>query len=68
VFQRRDIEALRNDYFTEDVVWHSPGRNPPSGDYRGIDEVMVAFGKLLEATGGNFSLEIHDRIASLTRP
>jgi hypothetical protein len=29
-FQRGDIEALRNDYFTEDVVWHSPGKNPLS--------------------------------------
>jgi ketosteroid isomerase-like protein len=67
-FQRGDIEALRNDYFTEDVVWHSSGKNPLSGDYRGIDEVMRAFGKLLEATGGDFSLEIHDCIASLTRP
>jgi ketosteroid isomerase-like protein len=67
-FQRGDIEALRNDYFTEDVVWHSSGKNRLSGDYRGIDEVMRAFGKLLEATGGDFSLEIHDCIASLTRP
>ncbi|HEY2802922.1 MAG TPA: nuclear transport factor 2 family protein [Actinomycetota bacterium] len=62
-FQRRDVEALRNDYFTEDVVWHSPGRNPLSGDFRGIDEVMGAFGRLAQETGGNFSLEIHDCIA-----
>jgi ketosteroid isomerase-like protein len=24
-FQRGDIEALRNDFFTDDIVWHSPG-------------------------------------------
>jgi len=63
-FQRGDIEALRNEYFTEDVVWHSPGRNPLSGDWRGIDEVMQGFQKTLELTGGNFSLEIHDCIAN----
>ena len=45
-----------------------PRQEPAVGDYRGIDEVMRAFGKLLEATGGDFSLEIHDCIASLTRP
>jgi len=32
-FQRGDLDALRNDFFTEDIVWHSPGRDPLSGDF-----------------------------------
>jgi ketosteroid isomerase-like protein len=63
-FQRGDLDALRNDYLADDIVWHSPGRNPLSGDYRGIDEVMQAFGKIIEETGGNFRLEIHDCVAN----
>lgn len=46
---RRNIEAVRRMYAGEteeaatiaaDIVWHVPGHNPVSGDYRGYDEYM----------------------------
>ena len=36
-FQAGDMEALRNEYFSQDVVWHASGRNPLAGDYKGLD-------------------------------
>jgi ketosteroid isomerase-like protein len=64
LFQKGDVETLRQDYFTDDVVWHSGGNNQLSADARGIDEVMQNFGKTFELTGGKFSLDIHDVLAN----
>jgi uncharacterized protein len=63
-FQTGDMDALRNEYLTADVIWHQPGRNPQSGDYKGIDEVLGSFAKTMELTNGNFSVEIHDCVAN----
>jgi ketosteroid isomerase-like protein len=57
-----DLAAL-NDLFADDIVWHAPGRNQLSGDYRGKDEVFAQLAKVFELTGGTFSLEIHDVLA-----
>ncbi len=45
-FSRGDIETLQNEIFTDDIVWHVPGRNRFSGDYKGISEVRGYFGQL----------------------
>ena len=63
-FQTGNMDALRNDYFTPDIVWHSPGRNPISGDHTGVDEVIGTFAKSMELTGGTFSVELHDVLAN----
>jgi uncharacterized protein len=47
-----------------DIVWHIPGENALSGDYRGHDEVMAFFGKLATETGGTFQLTVEDLLAS----
>ena len=47
-FQTGDMEALANEYFTPDVVWHSPGRNPLSGDAKGLEEVLGNFAKAFD--------------------
>jgi uncharacterized protein len=31
-----DSDAEREEFFAQDAVWHVPGANPVSGDYRGI--------------------------------
>jgi len=62
-FGKGDMDAVRS-LFADDIVWHAPGRNPLSGDYRGVDEVLQTFGKLFEMTGGTFKLDIHDVIAN----
>ena len=35
-FGRGDMDALRSQYFAEDIRWHIPGRNPLAGDYEGV--------------------------------
>jgi ketosteroid isomerase-like protein len=62
-FGKGDMDTIR-ELFAPDIVWHAPGRNPLSGDYRGVDEVLQQFGKVFEMTGGSFNLEIHDIIAN----
>lgn len=39
-----DLDALR-ELFADDIVWHNGGRNPLSGDHRGVDEVFSCFGR-----------------------
>ena len=63
-FGRGDLDYLRNEMFADDVVFHAPGDNPLAGDYKGIDEVFGFFGKLVQESGGTFSLEIHDLLAN----
>ena len=55
-------EVLRR--FADDITWHIPGRGALSGDYRGHEEVMGFFGKLMELSGGTFKLEVHDLLAN----
>jgi ketosteroid isomerase-like protein len=63
-FGRADLDALRNEYFAPEIVWHTPGRSPLAGDFRGIDEVLASFGKLFELSGGTFTTELHDVLAN----
>jgi len=63
-FSRGDMDAIRAQYFADDIVWHSPGANPLSGDFHGIDAVLANFGKAFELSGGSFNLEVHDCIAN----
>ena len=63
-FSRGDMDALRNELFSPDIVWHQGGRNQTSGDYRGTDAVLGLFGKLSELTDGTFQVEVHDVLAS----
>src|SRR5258705_8531245 len=63
-FQTGNMDALRDEFLTQDVVWHSPGSNPYSGDHKGIDEVLANFGKTMEVTGGTLRVELHDVLAN----
>ena len=58
------MDALASKYFAPGIVWHSPGKSPMSGDFKGLEEVLGSFGKTMELTGGNFSVEIHDCVAN----
>jgi ketosteroid isomerase-like protein len=63
-FQRGDLDALRSDYLSPDVVWHVGGRSQLSGDHKGIDEVLANFARTFELTGGTFTVELHDVVAN----
>ncbi len=63
-FSKGDIETLQNEIFTDDIVWHVSGRNPLSGDYKGISEVLGFFGQLGERSGGTFQVTLEDVLAN----
>jgi len=63
-FSRGDMDALRDELFTPDIVWHQAGKNQTSGDYRGADAVIGLFGNLFSLTDGTFRVEVHDVLAS----
>jgi uncharacterized protein len=56
-FAKGDFAVL-NDLFTEDLLWHEPGRSELAGDYRGREAVYGYFGKLMEATEGTFHIDL----------
>jgi hypothetical protein len=62
-FAKGDLDTLRG-LFADDIVWHSPGNNILSGDYKGHEEVFGFFGRIVQETGGNFSNDIHDVLAN----
>ena len=65
---KRNIETARRMYssdeaeranIAEDIVWHVPGHNPVSGDYRGIEEYTKLMpSRMAPLTSWEF--EVHD--------
>lgn len=58
------MDALRRDYFAEDIHWHIPGRGPLAGDHEGVGQVLALFGRAFELTGGTLRLDLHDVLAN----
>jgi uncharacterized protein len=63
-FGRGDMDALRKQFFADDIRWHVPGRNPLAGDYEGPEQVIQYFTRVFEATGGTLGIELHDVLAN----
>ena len=61
-FDKGDLDTLRG-LFTDDIVFHVPGRSQVAGEYRGQDGVFGFFGKLVELSGGTFKVERHTVLA-----
>jgi ketosteroid isomerase-like protein len=51
-----------NEHLAETIVWHVPGNNVLSGDYRGKEEVLSFFARSVQAAIPNF--DVHDVVAS----
>src|SRR6266542_197755 len=64
-FAAYDLDTIQA-LFAEDVVFHAPGRNPTSGDYKGKDEVFGYLANLLTLSDGTFKSEPHDILANDT--
>jgi ketosteroid isomerase-like protein len=56
-----DMEWL-NEHLHENVVWHVPGHNLTSGDYRGREDVLAFFARSVQIALPEF--DIHDVVAS----
>jgi uncharacterized protein len=62
-FRARDMDTLAQ-LFDEDVVWHVPGTSALAGDINGRVALWQWFDRLHEVTGGTFTLEDHDILAT----
>lgn len=62
-FDNGDFDTVRA-FIAPDAVWHVPGSNPLSGDYKGHDEIFGLFSQLVQKTGGTLKSEIHDVLAN----
>jgi ketosteroid isomerase-like protein len=62
-FARGDL-ATNDTMFDDEIVWHTPGRNPLARDYSGKAQVFGGFfAGLAEVSGGTFSTTIETLIA-----
>ena len=62
-FSAGDMDTLRK-IFAPDAIWHVPGRNPLSGSYKGVEEILGFFGKSMELTDMTLAVELHDVAAN----
>jgi len=62
-FARNEGFALRG-LFAEDAVWNVPGRGVMAGVYSGRDEIFRFLARLPKETGGTYSSELIDVLAS----
>jgi uncharacterized protein len=62
-FKSGDGGAL-SQLFSPDVVWRVPGRSVLAGEYRGQEEVFGFFGRLMQLTGGTFTVSSIDMFAN----
>jgi uncharacterized protein len=62
-FAAGDIDTVLS-VFADDIVWHVGGSSQIAGDYRGHQEVLGFFGKLMELSGGTFRVDVHDLLAN----
>lgn len=69
-FNRGDLQTIKDEVFSADLVWRLPGRHPLGGVKRGPDEVVAFFGALvqsgikvdlidIDAWGENTVVEVH---------
>jgi uncharacterized protein len=63
-FGRGDMDAMRNQFFADDVRWHTAGRSLLAGDYEGPEQVIQLFARIVELSDGTLSLELHDVLAN----
>jgi ketosteroid isomerase-like protein len=63
-FQSGNLDSVK-EFLAEDVVWHVPGNNPFSGDYKGRDDVISFFARSMQETEGTLRVELHDVLANV---
>jgi ketosteroid isomerase-like protein len=56
-FNAADIATL-TELFDEKATWHSPGKNPLAGDFKGRDAILAHFGQMGQETGGSIKAEL----------
>jgi ketosteroid isomerase-like protein len=60
-FNTGDMATL-NQLIADDAVWHTPGRHPLAGDFKGKEAILGSFAQLAQ-TVDSFEQEIHAVLA-----
>ncbi len=64
-FGRGDLETVRAN-MADTCTWTNAGTSPIAGTHTGWDQISSMFGKLLEMTGGTFSMKVLSTLADGT--
>jgi ketosteroid isomerase-like protein len=62
-FGAADMDTLA-EVFDEQVVWHSPGANPLSGEHRGQQATFAMFGNEFRLSNGSIRPELQHLVSS----
>jgi len=62
-FNAGDMKTL-TELFHENASWHTPGRSPLAGDFKGRDSAFAQFGRFAGGTGGTFKAVLQSVSAS----
>jgi ketosteroid isomerase-like protein len=65
-FAKEDMATL-TELIDENVIYHSSGRNPLAGEYKGRNAVFDWFGQIAERSGGTFRVVVDDILANAER-
>lgn len=57
LFGKADLDTMKKEIFSPDVVWRTEGFAPFETEYKGIEAVVGYFGGLFERSGGTFKAE-----------
>ena len=63
VFGTGDVQTAGT-YWQPDAVHHYPGRNPLSGEHKGLEEATAFAGQMFELTEGKLAMEVREIGAS----
>lgn len=56
-FNAADGDTLAK-LFDENAVWHTPGRSPMAGDYKGVKAILAQFSRYGGETAGTFKAKL----------
>ena len=56
-FNAADMDTLAK-LFDDNAVWHTPGRSPMAGDYKGVKAILAQFGRYGGETAGTFKAKL----------
>ena len=62
-FNKGDMKTL-TELFHENASWHTPGRSPIAGDYKGREAAFAQFGRYVGETGGTFKATLQHVLRS----
>ena len=63
-FGRGDLATVRDQFLTQNIVWHVAGNGPLAGDYQGMAQVMRLLGTVADLSAGTVRAELHDVLSS----